>query len=242
MRKIAHQLILKMSSATIEVSDVVANELKNLTKNKNKIITIYNPCFLMDDIYEKKYEFVDKKIKLVAAGRLSYQKGFDILIESYKSLPESIKQVTTLTIYGEGDLNYKTHLEKLISGENRITLAGKSDNLINILRNYDIFILSSRYEGFGNVLAEALAADCFCISFDIAHGPREILKNGDYGALIEKYSIKSLSDTIFDVITEKKYKNRDYSSGDRKEHLKKFTPNYFSKEIAKLLKRFKKIN
>lgn len=236
IRILMHQIILNYSSSTIAVSDGVANELKTLTKkNKNKIIKIYNPCFLLEDIYEKRYKVLDKKIKIVAAGRLCYQKGFDTLIESFKSLPEAMKRVTTLTIYGDGEAEYKKYLEKLISDESRIILAGKTDNLISVLRNYDIFILSSRYEGFGNVLVEALAADCYCISFDIAHGPKEILNNGVYGVLIKKYSIDELANTIFNVISENRYRNRTYISSDRTEYLKKYTPDYFSIEINNLI-------
>ena len=78
----------------------------------------------------------------------------------------------------------------------RIYLRGPSSELLKDLRETELFVLSSRYEGFGNVLAEALCMGCRCISFDVDHGPAEILRSGEFGRLVPERSAAELARAI----------------------------------------------
>jgi glycosyltransferase involved in cell wall biosynthesis len=238
LRKIAHLLILALSHRTICPSEGVACELRKIFPWRSSVLAIPNPCFSKSDIVRRQLSLNPRRhITLAAAGRLAYQKGFDILIEAYCGLPEGLKSHCYLSIYGDGDETYKKYLLSLIRANDagRIRFPGISDQLFLDLIESDIFILSSRYEGFGNVLAEALAADCFCVSFNIPHGPAEILDNGKYGTLLKSVSAEILSEKLADIINKELYLNRSYTDGERIEHLMKYTPDHFAEKIGSLL-------
>ena len=242
-RILIHKIIYKFSTAIICVSEGVKMEFAKINNNKlEKIFIIYNPCFNFNEISKRittKY-INTKKIKFVAAGRLHYQKGFDLLIEAYIHLPQYIIDKSELVIYGKGDELKKISKQIPKFLKNNIKLYGEIENLVSVLTNYDIFILSSRYEGFGNVLVEALAADCFCISFNIEHGPNEILLNGELGILIEANNINMLSSAMH------KYGNLILSDIDirfddnkRMTHLLNFTPEKFTNDFQIMLQKSK---
>lgn len=231
LRIYVYKLIYFFSTAIICVSDGVKDEFSKINNNKlKKIYRIYNPCFKNEEIAKRNIDKFNncKRIQFVAAGRLHNQKGFDMLIESYSNLPKNILENSDLTIFGSGDELLSLQEIVPIDLKNNIRFKGEINNLPLILRNFDIYILSSRYEGFGNVLVEALAADCFCISFNIQHGPSEILKNGLLGKLVRPNDTKELTNSM------ENYANlillgNDVRPNDkiRLEHLKNFTPNNF---------------
>jgi len=120
--------------------------------------------------------------KLIAIGRLVPQKGFDLLIESVMQLPTT---EWTLDIWGEGDLhNDLTALIRQYGLEDKIILRGTTQDIPTQLQNSDIFILSSRFEGFGNVIIEAMACGVPVVSFDCPSGPKEIIKHDHSGILV----------------------------------------------------------
>jgi GalNAc-alpha-(1->4)-GalNAc-alpha-(1->3)-diNAcBac-PP-undecaprenol alpha-1,4-N-acetyl-D-galactosaminyltransferase len=130
---------------------------------------------------------------ILAVGRLNRQKGFDRLIKAFSHLD---RKGWKLAIIGEG--SERSNLEKLIYDLNLkdyISLPGITKAIEKWYKKSSIFVLSSRTEGFPNVLCEAMAYGCACISFDCIAGPNEIItdkvdgylvKNGDVDALSEK--------------------------------------------------------
>ena len=136
--------------------------------------------------------------------------------------------------------NKKENLKSLIpqNEKNRIIFAGSRSNLLKNLRNFDVFILSSRYEGFGNVLAEALTGNCFCVSYQIKHGPKEILMNGRLGLLIKNNDAISLSEGLLFASNNFSITNRLFNNKLRIAHLKKFTTETFSFSVANLIKKY----
>lgn len=240
IRIYVHKLIYFFSTAIICVSDGVKDEFSRINNNKlDKIFRIYNPCFKSEEIAKRNIDKFNncKRIQLVAAGRLHHQKGFDMLIESFLNLPNNILENSDLTIFGSGDELLALQEIVPIGIKNKIRFEGEINNLPIILRKFDIYILSSRYEGFGNVLVEALAADCFCISFNIQHGPSEILKNGLLGKLVIPNDTKELTKSM------EHYANSIFSGNDirvddklRLEHLYNFTPDKFYNDFNRMLK------
>ena len=196
----AIRLVYKYSNKIIAVSNGVRNDIIEQNINLEQIIeVIYNP---VDDKFFTQVRTPDKKRKikrLIAVGSLSHQKGFDLLLSSIAILQNNTNRFH-LDIYGTGPL--KAYLEEKIISlrlSDLVSLRGYEKHIEAKFASSDIFILSSRYEGFGNVLVEAMAAGCFPISFDISHGPSEIMLNTQ-GLLVEAGNTFALAETIERVI------------------------------------------
>lgn len=178
---------------------------------KEKLLTIYNGIDL-NVIEEKKkgnllrYKeiFYNKNIiKFINLGRLTEQKGHIYLIKAFSRVKNIVKK-SKLFIIGEGPL--KSKLEYLISKlglEGDIILLGLIKNPIKYLMMSDIFVLSSLYEGFPNVLLEALACKIPIISSDCETGPREILLNEKFGILVKPMDIEDLAEKMIKLAENK---------------------------------------
>lgn len=146
---------------------------------------------------------MDKK-KLVAVGRLVYQKGFDILLPIWKEVVKSYPD-WQLEIVGDGEdeAMLKTLATKLGINDN-VIFFGQSNNIQERYLDASGFILSSRYEGFCLVMIEAMAHGLPCVSFDCESGPNEVINNGMNGYLVEDQNSVALADGIkqFIALTE----------------------------------------
>lgn len=137
-----------------------------------------------------------KNKKIISIGRLDEQKGFDILIDVWKKVnakhPDWI-----LEIYGEGSLRKKLQ-EKidLLNLEDSLILKGNEKNIQSKYLENSIYVMSSRYEGFGMVLIEAMSCGLPLISFDCPCGPKDIIKDGENGFLVEFGNIEEMAEKI----------------------------------------------
>jgi glycosyltransferase involved in cell wall biosynthesis len=120
---------------------------------------------------------------IVSAARLAPQKDLKTLLRAFSLL--RARRDVRLLILGEGRsrASLEALSEELELGHD-FRMPGRVLNPLPYMRGADIFALSSIYEGFGNVLVEALAAGCKVVSTDCPGGPREILDGGRYGALV----------------------------------------------------------
>jgi glycosyltransferase involved in cell wall biosynthesis len=133
---------------------------------------------------------------IAAVGRLTPQKGFDLLIDAFARIAER-HPLWTLDIWGEGA--ERAALESQVRDaklENRIRLRGQSERPGSWLDETAAFILSSRYEGFPNVLGEAMAAGLPVVATRCDFGPAEMIEDGKTGLLVETESVEALSDAI----------------------------------------------
>jgi glycosyltransferase involved in cell wall biosynthesis len=134
--------------------------------------------------------------RVVAAGRLTLQKGFDWLIEAFSRLAVTHSN-WDLVIYGEGE--ERSLLEGLIDRYNlsgRVFLPGWSNRLQDEFSEADVFVLSSRFEGFPNVLCEAMAAGLPVVSFDCPSGPGDIVRENVDGYLVPLGDLQSLQERL----------------------------------------------
>ena len=126
---------------------------------------------------------------ILAAGRLVHQKGFDLLVRAYAALKGSKPDLVIL-----GDGPERAHLEGLartLGVAEQVSFAGFQDNPYAWMGKCEVFVSSSRYEGFCRVIAEALAVGVPVIATDCPSGPAEILK-GNYGVLVPTEDAKAL--------------------------------------------------
>lgn len=147
--------------------------------------------------------FPKNKINLLACGRLTYQKGFDLLINAFAHLYSKEKYHLTI-IGGEEKKEYTEHLISLVRKyhlEKSITFAGYQTNSYKWFQKADIFILSSRYEGFPNVVLEALYCGTPVLANNCKGGIKEIINDGKNGVIFdfENNDFENKLDQIFKI-------------------------------------------
>ena len=134
--------------------------------------------------------------KVITVGRLTHQKGFDILIKLWKTV--NLKHPNwVLDIYGSGELENILNEQICKEGlQNNITIHPPTTKIYQEMQNSSVFVLPSRYEGFGLVLIEAMTNGLPCISFDCPYGPSDIITDGEDGFLIHNGDIQAMADKI----------------------------------------------
>jgi len=174
---------------------------KDLKKEFNvDAICIYNPLNADEIIKKSKIKILSifkskKKLKILNIGRFTEQKDQLTFLKSLKYLKQNLDYEAVLI--GRGIL--KTKLNKYVKENNlidKVKIMNFVDNPYNLIKQTDIFILSSRFEGLPNVLLESLVLKKFIISSDCPTGPKEILLNGKGGMLFKTGNYKDLTKKI----------------------------------------------
>ena len=181
------------AAAVVLQTEQVAAWARKFVPNK-KLKIIHNPMYQPDEVegIEDDPDLAGKYI--IAIGRLNEQKGFDVLIKAFSSV---CTDNWSLVILGEGSERVK--LETLIVAlgmESKIVLMGRVNNVSQYLTKAELFVLSSRFEGFPNVLLEAMGAGLPVISFDCPSGPGVILHHGEDGLLVPPGDVAGLADAM----------------------------------------------
>lgn len=154
----------------------------------------------LSDVEEKSNEFnIDQTpenvLRIISVGRLEFQKGFDILLKAVNLIKDKI--TFQLLIIGDGSL--KHNLEKLrdqLKLNDTVKFEGFKPNPFPYYKWADIYILSSRFEGFPNVLVEAMACGKACIASDCKTGPYELTEMGKLGLLYAVDDYHALASAI----------------------------------------------
>lgn len=160
----------------------------NLWGNKKNMCYIYNPLSFTCDVSAE----LDKKY-IIAAGRFIAQKGFDLLIDAFAIIATEHLD-WKLLIFGEGqDHQFLLNRIKEKGLMQQVQLCPVTSDIRSVFLNSSIFVFSSRYEGFGLVLTEAMECGLPCVAFDCECGPREIIDNGETGYLVKSGDINDFA-------------------------------------------------
>ena len=131
--------------------------------------------------------------RIICAGRLNYQKGFDLLIEAFSIIADKCPE-WHIDIFGSGD--EEPALRELLSKKNleqRIFIHPATDHIYDEFQNSDFFVFSSRFEGWGLVLVEAMSCGTPPVSFMCDYGPEDIITDGVDGILVKDGDTQELA-------------------------------------------------
>lgn len=204
----------KYIEKTIIVSKEAENDyIKTIKINSDKTITIYNPVVseniksLSEEEIEHKWLVKERDYTtILAIGRLTEQKNFEMLLNSIRIVSDT--RNVRLIILGEGELREKLKMQATkLKIDNLVDFYGFTHNPYSFLARCDIYALSSKWEGLPTVLIEALACGCKIVSTDCKTGPKEILDNGRYGILTKIDDEIEFSKAIIKAIDLKVNKN-----------------------------------
>lgn len=135
-------------------------------------------------------------IRICSVGRLAYPKDYQTLLKAYQKYLLLYPQ-SRLSIYGEGVLKEELlSLAKTLGIENKVTFLGFKKEIISELKNYDMFVFSSRAEGMPNALIEAMAAGLPCIATDCEFGPVELIQNAENGLLVPIGDVDAMAENM----------------------------------------------
>lgn len=207
-------------------SDESIKEYNKFFKEKKvEMVKIYNPLGIRPEApsdYKKLY--FNKKI--ISIGRMDDdQKGFSSLIKAFHLLHKK-KCDWKLEIYGDG--KYKKVYESLISSLNAkdyITIKKSTKDVVSVFNNASIFVSTSRFEGYANILVESLSCGLPCVSFNWKTGVDEIIKN-NYNGFVVRLSDRegyyrgndcdddyiNLSEALIKIIDDKELYNKFFKN------------------------------
>lgn len=169
---------------------VLTNEDKENWSELNNVVVINNPLDHKSDKLSKP----DSK-RVIAVGRYVYQKGFDLLLEAWATVLKKHSD-WHLYIYGYGDREPYIELAKKINILDNCHLNNAVKDIDSEYAKSSIFAFSSRFEGFGMVLVEAMACGLPCVSFDCPCGPKDIIENEKNGYLVKSFNTEDFADKL----------------------------------------------
>ena len=205
LKRQAMRWLYRSADVLITVSEGVASDLCGLGLSRDRIHVIHNPV----DVERLRrlaavglpLNVPDKTPYVVSIGRLTEAKDFPTLLRAYAA--SELRGSHRLVIVGEGE--QRANIELLVRDlnlEDRVQLTGAMDNPYRVLADAALHVLSSRWEGYPNVLLEALALGVPVIATDCPHGPRELLEGGRYGRLVPVADPRSLAQAMIAEVAQ----------------------------------------
>ena len=163
----------------------------------NNVVTIPNPL-----PFTPTKSSLQTEKRVIAIARYSYEKGIDLLLQAWAEVERQCED-WRLDVFGDGDTSSYEHLiDNLGIDRNRCGLNARTNDVEREYCNSSIFALSSRFEGFGMVMIEAMACGLPVVAFNCPWGPQEIVNNGEDGILVDNGSPSSLANGLLQLIND----------------------------------------
>lgn len=196
------------ASAVVAVSESVRRDLITFVGlDRHKVHTIHNPIIhsnlsaLGNDVISHPW-FQSRQVPVIlAVGRLSKEKDYPTLIRAFQKVQQ--KRAARLLILGEG--GEKSNLQALVKDlglAGDVEMPGFVANPYAYMKQSSCYVLSSTFEGFGNVIVEALALGCRVVSTNCPGGPTEILNGGSWGRLVPVGDCVAMAEGILQALDE----------------------------------------
>ena len=199
-RRLLIPRLYRFPLAVVAVSDGVRRALGAMGLPGDRVTTIPNPVLLPDSIRRAGTARAAGRFVL-AAGRLIPAKGFDMLLNAFSRVQPRHLQ---LVVLGEGpERNDLLALARRLQISDRVYFPGAVSDILRWYRRAKCFVLSSRNEGWPNVLVEAMATGCPVVSFRCDYGPAEIVQDGTSGLLVAAGNVDALARAIERVVTDR---------------------------------------
>ena len=198
--------LLPLADSVVAVSQGVADDLiEHHLRSSSKITTIYNPV-VRSELAEQaaaavKHSWFESEAApvLLSVGRLSTVKDHATLLKAFSKVLGS--RQARLVILGEGpERENLLNLAACLGVSHQVDLPGFKVNVFAYMSRSKVFILSSRFEGFPNVLVQAMACGTPVISTDCRSGPGEILEDGKWGRLVPVGDWRSMAEAIIETL------------------------------------------
>ena len=197
VHRIARRFTYPFADAVVVQTDAIASWMRKRFRVPVHIVP--NPVRVADSCSPRR---AADRPQLIAVGRLSAQKGFDILIEAFSRVAPKHPD-WHLVIYGEGpDRSELEQLRDALSLQGKVLLPGLTKNIRAAFAEASLFVLPSRFEGYPNALLEALAAGLPVIATSAPGGASEILAKGKYGMLVQPDDAGALASALDEMMSD----------------------------------------
>ena len=181
---------------------VLTDKDRELWTELDNVVTIPNPSPFMPSAVSP---LTEKRV--IAVARYSHEKGIDLLLEAWAQVEKRTKD-WRLEVFGDGDTTaFNALIDKLGIDRRRCQLNGRTADIEQEYLKSSIAVCSSRFEGFGMVIIEAMACGLAVVSFDCPWGPQSIIKNGEDGFLVENGNIEKMADALVRLIEDDNKRN-----------------------------------
>ena len=159
-------------------------------------------CFILpnpvgEEILSANCKIGDEMKKIISVGRLVDQKNFELLIQAFAHIHTDYPEVT-LDIYGEGPMREQlSQMIHFLDLDDSVKLCGRSNDIVKVLCEHSLLVMSSKYEGMPNALMEAMGVVLPCISADCPTGPRKLIgSKNERGILIKENNLEELTKAL----------------------------------------------
>lgn len=174
-----------------------------------------------------------KKNQIISLGRLTHQKGYDMLIEAWSKLDNKVEN-WTIKIYGSGEDKEKLiDLLRSYNFKNTFEINDAVSDVNPLLAESQFYVMSSRFETFPMVLLEALSNGLPVVSFDCPSGPRSIVKENEDSLLAKPNDINDLAEKMLLLISNEELVNK--MSGMARININRFNPSLIMKQWDDLI-------
>ena len=219
-QKILFPILYHLPNKIVVVSDGIKQRLQKFGVPKHKLAVIFNPPPppQKNSLSDPHLKPVSHAKYILAVGRLHEEKGFDLLLQAYAGLPTN---APPLVILGGSSrvANQRPaliQLAKTLGISDRVIFTGEVTTPEYFYAHAECFVLSSRHEGWGLVLVEAMTYGCPVVSFDCPVGPREIITHNKNGLLVRNGDVGGLTSAIAKLLGDEKLRQRLIAGGKKR--------------------------